>query len=409
MYLNNYQQLKNKEVFIIIFLLITSVVVRIPAILILGDADLDNEWKILVNNLINHETLAFRNFDGNLIPNLYMPPLYPFYLYFISIITPEQQNYINLILASQILLATLSVFLFYEINKFFFSKKISFYSSLIFSLFPLHIYACSQISSITLQIFLFLLFFYLFFNLVNKKSIIIICFFSIVSGLSMLIRGEFIIIFFISITFLYFFFKTSLKNILLIFLITLITVSPYLTRNFLIFDEITITKTLGYNLWKGNNSNSKVEGSELFDYSLKSKINKIKKDTYYQIKYDKIFFDQAIKNISDDPKRYIILFLKKVLSFLFIDINSSEDNYYNFLHYLPVLFFGISSLFGIILYDKKSLKINYLILIYFTYVFIFSCFFILPRYKLIILPLQIIFSNFLIVYFYKKFFYRKGM
>ena len=123
----------------------------------------------------------------------------------------------------------------------------------------------------------------------------------------------------------------------------------------------------------------------------------------------KIFFDQAIKNISDDPKRYIILFLKKVLSFLFIDINSSEDNYYNFLHYLPVLFFGISSLFGIILYDKKSLKINYLILIYFTYVFIFSCFFILPRYKLIILPLQIIFSNFLIVYFYKKFFYRKGM
>ena len=225
----------------------------------------------------------------------------------------------------------------------------------------------------------------------------------------MLIRVEFIIIFFISITFLYFFFKTSLKNILLIFLITLITVSPYLTRNFLIFDEITITKTLGYNFWKGNNSNSKVEGSELFDYSLKSKINKIKKDTYYQIKYDKIFFDQAIKNISDDPKRYIILFLKKVLSFLFIDINSSEDNYYNFLHYLPVLFFGISSLFGIILYDKKSLKINYLILIYFTYVFIFSCFFILPRYKLIILPLQIIFSNFLIVYFYKKFFYRKGM
>ena len=115
MYLNNYQQLKNKEVFIIIFLLITSVAVRIPAILILGDADLDNEWKILVNNLVNHGTLAFRNFDGNLIPNLYMPPLYPFYLYFISIITPEQQNYINLILASQILLSTLSVFLFYEI------------------------------------------------------------------------------------------------------------------------------------------------------------------------------------------------------------------------------------------------------------------------------------------------------
>jgi len=195
---------------------------------------------------------------------------------------------------------------------------------------------------------------------------------------------------------------------LLIFLITLITISPYLTRNFLIFNEVTITKTLGYNLWKGNNPNSKVEGSELFDDSLKSKIKKIKKDTYYPINYDKIFLDQAIHNVSEDPKKYIILFLKKVLSFLFIDINSSEDNYYNPLHYFPVLMFGISSLFGIILYDKKSLKINYLILIYFAYILIFSCFFILPRYKLIILPLQIIFTNFLIIYFYKKFFYKTG-
>ena len=120
MYLNNYQQLKNKKAFLIILLISISIVVRIPIIFIFGDIQLDNEWKILVDNLIIHGTLSFRNFDGILIPNLYMPPLYSFYLYLFSIITSEQQYFINLVLFSQALLASLSVVLFYKINKFFF-------------------------------------------------------------------------------------------------------------------------------------------------------------------------------------------------------------------------------------------------------------------------------------------------
>ena len=180
-----------------------------------------------------------------------------------------------------------------------------------------------------------------------------------------------------------------------------------MARNFIIFKEITITKTLGYNLWKGNNPNSKVEGSEIINENLREQIKKIEKNKYYQINHDKIFLDQAVKNIIDDPKRYIALFFKKFFSFWFVDLHSTQDNYYNPLHYLPVLFLGVSSIFGIFVYDKKSLKTNYLILIYFAYIFIFSCFFILPRYKLIIIPLQILFSNFLIVHFYNKFFYGK--
>ena len=53
---------------------------------------------------------------------------------------------------------------------------------------------------------------------------------------------------------------------------------------------------------------------------------------------------------------------------------------------------------------KKSYKLNYLILILIAYVGIFSTVSVLPRYKLIILPLQIIFTNVLIVYIKKRFF-----
>ena len=136
MYLNNYQHLKNKETFLFIFLILFSVLIRIPTIILFGDVSLENEWKILVDNLILHGTLSFRNFDGFLLPNLYMPPLYAYYLYLFSMFNFQEQNYIQLILASQILLSSISVVIFYKINKFFFSKKMSFYSSIMFSIFP---------------------------------------------------------------------------------------------------------------------------------------------------------------------------------------------------------------------------------------------------------------------------------
>ena len=52
MYLNNYQYLKNKETTKLILLILFSLLIRIPVILIFGDSNLDNEWGVLVNNLI---------------------------------------------------------------------------------------------------------------------------------------------------------------------------------------------------------------------------------------------------------------------------------------------------------------------------------------------------------------------
>ena len=119
---------------------------------------------------------------------------------------------------------------------------------------------------------------------------------------------------------------------------------------------------------------------------------------------DKVFLDQATENIIKEPTRYLILFAKKIVSFLFINIKSSQPNYYNPWHYLPVLLLGITSLIGIFVSDKKSHRLNYLIILFFVNVVIFSSFFILPRYKLVILPLQIIFTNVLIEHIKKKFF-----
>ena len=401
MFLENYFNSKNKEVYILAFLILFSIFIRIPVIFIYGDEGLQNEWTLLVKNLINHGVLSFSYHDSNLqkflFPNLYMPPLYAYYIYVFSFLSSAEQNYVLLVLFSQVLLASISIAIFYKVNRLFFSEKISLYSSLLYSIFPLHLYACSQISSISLQTFLTILFFYFFFKLTEKKNIQLIFLISFISGLLILLRQEFVAVLVLSLIYLFVFKKISINKTLLIILITLITISPYLVRNIIIFETVTITKTTGYNLWKGSHPLAEgIEGSEIKDEYLKEKVNKIPKNKLYGLNYDNLFLDEAIKNITNDPSRYINLFFKKAISFLLIDIKSTDARYYNPFHYIPVLLLGLLSIIGITLTDKKSYKINYLILIFLFYLFIFSTVSILPRYKLIVVPLQIIFTNILI-------------
>ena len=222
MFLKNYHHLKKKEIYILIFLFLSSVLIRIPTIFILGDASLENEWKDIVNSLSEHRQFLYKG-----LPNIFIPPLYAFYLYFFSIFNLEEQNYIQLILLSQVLLSSISVVVFYKLNKIFFSQKISFYSSLLFSLFPLHVFACSQISSISLQICLTMFFFHFFFKFIEKKDLISIIFFSFITGLLILLRGEFLVIFSLSVVYLIIFFKVPIRNVLLIILISTMLVVPF--------------------------------------------------------------------------------------------------------------------------------------------------------------------------------------
>jgi len=412
MYLNNYQHLKNKETYLLFFLFLFSFLIRIPVIFIFGDTRLDNEWGIIVNNLTDYGKFSLVNFGDFFVPSLFMPPLYAFYLYFFKIFHFNNEIYIQVVLFSQIILSSFSVVIFYNINKFFFSNKICILGTLIFSLFPLHIYACAQISSIILQSFLMITFFYFILKTMKKNNFYNICFLSLASGLLILLRGEFIALFLLSILYLALFIKINLKSILIIILLTFVVISPYLMRNIIVLDTITITKSIGFNLWKGNNPQTDVEGKnyiydsifDLEDLDLREQINKVQEDKYYEINLDKIFLSEGIKNINNDPIKYFGLYLKKILSFLFIDLNSSNPYYYHPLHYLPVLFISITSIIGIILSKKNSYQINFLILFFIVNIAIVSVFFILPRYKLAIIPLQIIFSNIFFEYIKKNFF-----
>jgi len=403
-------QINIKNYYNLQLLLIFSFILRVIATYYYGDNKLAYEWSILFNNLYNSGTLAMHSFDGKLVPSVYMPPLYVFFIFLIKHITPENVELVTATLAIQIIFSTITVYLFYKLNNFFFTKNFSIFNSLIFSIFPLNIYTAFQISSVCLQTFFLIAFLYLLFSLSRLKSfnILIIFYFALTSGLLILLRGEFYFIFIVSLIYLFILKKINLTKLIAILLISLIIISPYLVRNYLAYNKIIITKSLGFNLWKGNNLFSKIEGSEskeAFEHNdIYKKIEKIPKNNLYDFYYNDLFFKEGLAYITNNPLVFVERYIKKALSFQFFNTNSDYPNYYHPLFILPSVLTGVFSFFGIFLSLKSfNYEKGYLLLYLILMIAIFSVFFILPRYKMVILPVQLIFMNYFLLEFYKKF------
>ena len=65
MLLSNYQLSEKKERLVLLLLFLISIFSRIPVIFAYGDTNLENEWGVIVNNLITHNTFAFDYYDDS--------------------------------------------------------------------------------------------------------------------------------------------------------------------------------------------------------------------------------------------------------------------------------------------------------------------------------------------------------
>ena len=257
----------NIKIYFLPWLIVLSFLLRLIAVYFYRDTDLYssnvNEWNILLENLIKYKSLTFYSFNGELIPSVIVPPMYAFFLYLVKVVTSfDEPGLLYLVTFIQTLMSTYSIYLFYQINQNFFSNKLSLINSVIFSIIPVNVIICGQISSITLQIVFSLLFLKFLFLVMGKPINKNIFIFSMVSGLLILTRGEFLLVFSFILFFIFIKKKIKLINLTKILIVVVLVISPYVTRNYMHFDEIFIVKSLGYNLWKGNNLLSSVGGYE---------------------------------------------------------------------------------------------------------------------------------------------------
>ena len=190
--------MKIKFEYTILIILLIAVLARAISIYFYGDTVIDKEWGIMLNNLENNQILSIRNVNGVPVPNIFMPPLYPLFLYVIKIFINDSETFLNLILIIQLFLSVVSIFLVYKIFLELFSNNLSLIGTFLYAIFPLNVYAVSQISSITLQMLLINFFLFTFIKLLKKINIKYIFIFSISSALLILLRGEFFIFVFLS-------------------------------------------------------------------------------------------------------------------------------------------------------------------------------------------------------------------
>jgi len=385
------------------FVISTCFVARCLFFYNFSDVEIYNEWAVLLNNLSETGTLGinivndnlikqdFANTGDNVLPTAFMPPLYVFYMYALKILSLGKIELTKLIIFSQIIISCFSTLIFFKILNSFLGNKTSILLTYLFSLYPTNILSSLQISSITLQLFLFLIFIFYFTNLINfqsyKNSILL----GIFAGLSMLIRGEFWFFFILSNIYLLLILKISWKKIFISFLLSLIIISPYLKRNYENFNSLFLVKSFGFNLLKGNNPQSTTEGSFIKSFWTSVKYDG-KININYEINRDDYYKSQAIDFIKSDPLRYIKLYFAKLFAFIFIDFNSTYPNYYNVFHIVPKILLSIFTIIGGALLIKKNCLLQFFVFFYFSNFFFFSIFFILPRYSLMFFPVQIVLS-----------------
>jgi hypothetical protein len=399
----------NKKNFIIF--LITLTILKIVLAFFYGDTVYEYEWGIIVKNLLSDFSFSYHEIDGKKIPSAYMPPLYAYFLYSISLLGFSEFVTVKLVLLFQCILSSISVFYFFKILKIYFEKKYSIIFSIIYFLIPINFYSATQVSSVACQMVIFILFLYYYLSASSNLDYFKV---GIFSGFALLIRGEFWLLFLILIFYKVIIKNINIKQILITIFLTVLIISPTLVRNYISLEELVLTKSSGYNLWRGNSISTNINGEIIETMEIKEKKIKLKNDlnnskniNKYEIYLDELYFQIAKKNILSDPLKYLIHYINKFFAFLIFNPSSDYPNYYNLLVVIPEILISLFAIMGII-QNILSKKINYEILIVtFFYLMLIPAFFILPRYKLFIYPMYIIFSCYFFTFLFNNIFSRK--
>lgn len=374
-----------------------------------------NEWGTLYLNLKNFGEMSWFSSETIKFPNGFMPPLYVYFIYIHSFIS--EVHLVQIILFSQMLISLLTSFFFFKLCL----KKLSYNESIlafsIFSFYPLNLYGSTQISSVTLVLFIYVIFLYF---VISKKNIFSI---SIIAAFGIMARGEFKFLYLIFLIYFIINKKFSLQKILLSLLLTISILSPQIIKNYITFERIFITHSSGYVLWRGNNELSTVTSikadqiigsieQSILRPSLKlnynlidipqqykdigNELNSIKNNPKYDVLRDDIFKRYVFKNLFTDPLRYIKLYIKKIISFIFFNLESDYPNYYHPFSIVPEIILSIGAVLGFILSIQNYKKYLVIYIYLFFIMAIYSLLLILPRYKLFLLPGYVVFFSILI-------------
>ena len=395
---------------------------RIFAAIFFGDKILDHEFDVLARNFVNGFGYSYWSLleNGELtnkyapeallhLPSAYMPILYPLLVTLFVYVFGYNSTSVFLLLAFQSFLGAINCLMIGKIFEEKFNKK-SFSLIYLTAFFPLHIFMSTQISASTVYVFLMSCVLLFYHRLLKFRDIKHSIFLGISLGLLTLSRADAILIIPAIIILLTFIHRNISSKYTLVFaLSSLLIIAPLSVRNYNTFGFFyPLTISGGLNLWLGNNDDA--TGSRMnyvvpykpIPKTIQDQIQSLKVDENYEVALDNIYKEEAKQFIINNPLKSVKLSIKKII-FFWVHIYDERVKYplmNNILYWGPWIILLPFFMFGFrdIIKDFKSHDLEIFLILYFT--FIYSVFFVLPRYRLIVLPIYLILS---MKFFNKKF------
>lgn len=407
------EQFFRRSLIAIFFMALT---LRLLAIFVVGDAKLDHEYATLVPNLLNGRGFSYYSVtqDGVVtneyvsdptivMPSAFKPPIYSLLVAACALLFGVGPTGIFIIEVLQALVGAITCWLIYDVARIKFGKETAIWAFLIAGIFPLLAFSSAQISDVTLQIFLRCFFYWLLFKLEENptsKGILVL------SGLSMgmlfTARTEMLLyIPFVLLWMIWVFKRSWLRIFIPMMVIALITVAPWVVRNYVQFHTITLNTSGGLNLWEGQNEQAKGIPSwytdpkaELSDKA-KAEIAQLEQTSDYEVKLDHIYFKEAKKFILSHPGRVAGLAVQKFLFYwggVYPGVNFIYGNANSPFYWLPwflILPFFIYGLFT----NLKSFQQHFLFHVNFLLgTLTVMVFFVLPKYIVFVIPWVFVFA-----------------
>lgn len=206
-------------------------------------------------------------------------------------------------------------------------------------------------------------------------------------------------------------FRNKLLKISFVFIITILVISPWLIRNFVVFNKFPLLKsTAGFNLWLGNNPSA----SGTFFSKSREDVNLIilrkfpKAFDLSEVERDSIFYGDAINFIKTNPLYYLKSVLKRFYYFWWFPpdgLVSGNVNSYKIFMAVPYLILLISCTIGMVTTMRENWQEGLLLIALMLSISLLYSLFVVGhlRYRVPIEPYILLFASQTIFLFIRGF------
>jgi hypothetical protein len=366
------------------------------------------EFAKLARNFVGGNGFSYYEVGGQLLPSAYLPPAYAFWMAFVFWGFGEGASGFLVLQAVNILFGMLSCVALLKLADLVFPRPVGFIAAFLMAVYPSLVYAVVRPHSAAMYICVNLLLMWALLRASKHAALGQIGLAGLFAGILALFRSEMVM--FLPFLALWLFLKLDKgrrwQGALLFVLIAVLVFSPWTLRNYLVFDAfVPIQSAAGYNFSRGHNPDATGSGrtfaGEGIDAAsgmpdVQAQVRALPPSDDWEVRRDSIYMWAAWGYLLSHPWETAKVTLMKFLFFIGMDVTHPESN--SPIYWFPWFVIFPLAFIGIIRAVKQSIDISLFVAYLVFYTAIEMAFFVIPRHRLFIVPIVILFAAYGIGY-----------